>query len=114
MLKTLFFGTPDFALPSFRACLEHSTLLGVVTQPDRPRGRGHQVLPCPVKEAALATGLPAFSPASLRKPSADLEALQSFFRDHPADLFVVTAYGNLLPQTVLDLPRLGCVNVHAA
>jgi methionyl-tRNA formyltransferase len=113
-LRTVFFGTPDFAVPSLEAALAESDVIAVVTQPDRPRGRGQQVLPCPVKERALEAGVPVFSPPSLRKDSEEKERLFSFWRSHPVDLFCVTAYGNLLPEPVLTVPRLGCVNVHAS
>jgi len=113
-MKTVFFGTPDFALSSLRACQENSQLVAVVTQPDRPRGRGQKLSACPVKALALEWGLPVFSPASLRKPSEELAALHTLLAKESPDLFVVTAYGNLLPQNVLDLPKLGCINLHAS
>ncbi|MBS1982851.1 MAG: methionyl-tRNA formyltransferase [Bdellovibrionales bacterium] len=113
-LKTVFFGTPSFAVPSIRATFEQTQLGLVVTQPDRPRGRGHKVLPCEVKEEASKLGLRSFSPASLRKPSAELDELKASLANFGADLFIVTAYGNLLPQEFLDMPRLGCINVHAS
>lgn len=113
-LKTVFFGTPDFAVPSLEAALANSEVIAVVTQPDRPRGRGQQVLACPVKERAIAAGIPVFSPASLRKDSAEKAQLDAFFASHPTDLFCVTAYGNILPAEMLALPRLGAVNVHAS
>lgn len=113
-MKTVFFGTPDFALSSLRACRENSQLVAVVTQPDRPRGRGQKLSPCPVKALALEWNLPVFSPASLRKPSAELDAFETLLTQESPDLFVVTAYGNLLPQKVLDLPKLGCINLHAS
>lgn len=113
-LKTLFFGTPHFALSSFEATGRSSDLQAVVTQPDRPRGRGHQVSPCEIKEAAFKIGLKAFSPNSLKKNSPELADFENFLNSQNWDLFVVTAYGNLLPQKILDIPRLGCINVHAS
>jgi methionyl-tRNA formyltransferase len=113
-MKTVFFGTPDFALSSLSACHRSTELLAVLTQPDRPRGRGHKLSPCPVKVQALDWGLPVFSPLSLRKPSEELAAFESLLRSCDPDLFVVTAYGNLLPQRVLDHPKFGSINVHAS
>jgi len=113
-LRSVFFGTPDFALPSLEAALAHSEVIGVVTQPDRPRGRGQQVLACPVKTRAIEAKVPVFSPASLRKDSEERSRLLDFFSGNPVDLFCVTAYGNLLPEPILTLPRFGCVNVHAS
>jgi methionyl-tRNA formyltransferase len=113
-MKTVFFGTPDFALTSLEACHKHSDLLAVVTQPDRPRGRGQKLSPCPVKALAQEWGIPVFSPPSLRKESEELAELSRLLASTPPDLFVVTAYGNLLPQKLLDLPPLGAINVHAS
>lgn len=113
-LKTYFFGTPDFALASLEATYKNSALQAVICQPDRPRGRGQKLSPCPVKEFAQQKGVKIFSPASLRKASPELEELRSFMQLNPADLFVVTAYGNLLTQEFLDAPQLGAVNVHAS
>ncbi|MEO6459128.1 MAG: methionyl-tRNA formyltransferase [Bdellovibrionota bacterium] len=113
-MKTVFFGTPDFALSSLEACRDKSQLVGVVTQPDRPRGRGQKLSPCPIKERALEWNLPAFSPASLRKSGEELSALEKFIAQEKPDLFVVTAYGNLLPQKFLDLTPWGAINLHAS
>lgn len=113
-MKTVFFGTPDFALSSLEACRSSSELVAVITQPDRPRGRGQKLSPCPVKAKAQQWGVPAFSPQSLRKASPELIELEAFLTETKPDLFVVTAYGNLLPQRVLDMPPLGCINVHAS
>ena len=112
---SLFFGTPDFAVPSLKAALKTTRVLAVVTQPDRPRGRGHLVTPCPVKALAVESGIPVFSPPSLRKPSEELTRLKEFLAP-PAllDYVIVTAYGNLLPQEFLDLARVGPINVHAS
>ncbi len=113
-LKAVFFGTPDFALPSLQAALATTDILAVVTQPDRPRGRGQKVLPCGVKALALEGGLRCFSPSSLRKSSPELDELLSFLDAHSPDLFLVTAYGNILPESFLARPRLGAINVHAS
>lgn len=119
--SSIFFGTPDFALPSILSALECTNVLGVVTQPDRPRGRGQKLSPCPVKKIGLDHNLPCFSPVSLRKRSADEEAAKAFDAfvswknsiERP-DFLIVTAYGNILPQEILDWPRFAPINVHAS
>lgn len=103
-------GTPDFAVP----CLEKIVSLGypvtgVFTQPDKPKGRGYKLLPPPVKELALRENLPVFQPASVKTD----EAYETLKNCAP-DLIVVVAYGKILPKRVLDLPRYGCINVHAS
>ncbi len=102
-------------MPSLEAALATTDVVGVVTQPDRPKGRGLEVLPCPVKIRALERGLPVFSPSSLKKASDELARLDEFLgaRERP-DFVLVTAYGNLLPQRFLDLARRGPINVHAS
>jgi methionyl-tRNA formyltransferase len=109
-LRVLFFGTPAFAVPSLEALVDAGhQLVGVVTQPDRPRGRGHKVVPEAVKIAALARGLEVLQPTRLKASEllADLRALS-------ADLGVVAAYGRILPAELLAIPRLGLLNVHAS
>ncbi|PQA42363.1 methionyl-tRNA formyltransferase [Amnimonas aquatica] len=109
-LRIVFAGTPDFAAESLRALLQgHHDVIAVYTQPDRPAGRGRGLKASPVKELALVHDLPVFQPASLRDADAqaELAALKP-------DLMVVAAYGLILPQAVLDAPRLGCINVHAS
>lgn len=109
-LRILFAGTPDFSVPPLRALLNSPhQVVGVYTQPDRPAGRGRKLTPSPVKEVALHAGIPVEQPVNF-KAEADLQRLESY----QADLMVVVAYGLLLPQRVLDAPRLGCVNVHAS
>jgi methionyl-tRNA formyltransferase len=109
-LNILFAGTPEFALPAFKVLLQSEhRVVAAYTQPDRPAGRGRKLTPSPVKELALASGIPVMQPASLRDPAA-LEQLRGF----SADLMVVVAYGLLLPKGVLEVPRLGCVNIHAS
>ncbi len=112
--KVVFWGSPEFSLPSLKACEDAAEIVAVVTQPDKERGRGHEVLPTPVKAYALARGLPVFSPKSLRKPDEETERLLSFLSKREADFFVVVAYGNLLPDSVLALPRQVPVNIHAS
>jgi methionyl-tRNA formyltransferase len=103
-------GTPEFAVPSLRALVEaDATVAAAVSQPDRPSGRGGRLQPPPVKLAALELGVPVLQPDALRD-QAIIEQLQSL----NADVFVVAAYGKILPRVVLDVPRRGCVNVHAS
>jgi methionyl-tRNA formyltransferase len=109
-LRIAFAGTPEFALPALDALAASThTLVGVLTQPDRRAGRGRTVRASPVKQRALALGLPVAQPQKL-SAEADWLAL----RDWRADLLVVVAYGLLLPRAVLALPRLGCLNIHAS
>jgi len=108
--RIVFFGSPDFAVPTLRALVEAGYRIGlVVTQPDRPAGRGGRLHPPPVKRVALELGLPVFQPDTLRDDAA-LERLQAA---HP-DAFVIAAYGKILPQRILDVPRRGSLNVHAS
>jgi methionyl-tRNA formyltransferase len=109
-LRVVFFGTPEFALPTLRALLASRHLVvGVVTQPDRPRGRGHQLSPSPVKTLAMSRNIPVLQPEKMRD-EAFLEALRLL----DADLGVVAAYGRILTDTILATPRLGLINVHAS
>ena len=109
-LKILFAGTPAFAAEALGALLESGQrVIGVYTQPDRPMGRGRKQLHGPVKQLALANDLPVFQPPSLKD-----QAQQTALAALGADLMVVAAYGLLLPQAVLDAPRLGCINIHAS
>lgn len=108
--RVVFFGTPDFAVPSLAALLEADiTVVGVVTQPDRPQGRGLTLQAPPVKELALEYGLPVLQPERIREP----EAIEAIAALRP-DCFVVVAYGQILPRTLLEMPRLGAYNVHAS
>ena len=109
-LRVAFAGTPDFALPAFHALVgSRHTVVGVLTQPDRPKGRGRQLAASPVKLAAQACGVPVSQPVTLKTEAdrADLAAWQP-------DVLVVVAYGLILPRAALELPRLGCVNIHAS
>lgn len=109
-LRILFFGTPAFAVPSLTALATSShTVAGVVTQPDRPKGRGHRVVSSPVKATATTFGLPVFQPERLADPE-----LLAALRALAPDLGVVVAYGRILPVELLSLPRLGMINVHAS
>jgi methionyl-tRNA formyltransferase len=109
-LRVVFFGTPSFAVPSLDALLDSvHAVVGIVTQPDRPRGRGQKTTAAPVKARALEAGLPILQPASLKDP-AFISALTAL----GADLGVVAAYGKILTDAVLAIPRLGMINVHAS
>jgi methionyl-tRNA formyltransferase len=109
-LRVAFAGTPDFAVPPLEALRASGhELVGVLTQPDRPKGRGQQLAASPVKQAAQRHGLPVLQPPSLRN-----EAVRAEVAALRPDVLVVVAYGLILPQAVLDLPRLGCVNIHAS
>lgn len=112
--KIVFWGSPDFSLPAFEACLEHGEVLAVVTQPDKERGRGHELLPTEVKAAALKKNIPVYAPKSLRKIDEEAQRLLDLLEKREADFFVVVAYGNLLPQKVLDFPLKACVNIHGS
>ncbi len=109
-MRIAFAGTPDFAVPALEALLHSThTVVGVLTQPDRPKGRGRQIAASPVKETALAHGVPISQPQTLKEEAgrADLASWQ-------ADALVVVAYGLILPRAALALPRLGCLNIHAS
>jgi methionyl-tRNA formyltransferase len=107
--RALFFGTPDFAVPALQALHELATVSLVVTQPDRPKGRGMKLAPPPVKQLALELGLPVLQPTKVRTPD-----FAATLREHNADVALVIAYGRILPKAVLETPRLGCLNVHAS
>lgn len=108
-MKIIFMGTPVFAVMSLEACLEVGEVIAVVTQPDKPRGRGQEVSFSPVKELAVAKNLPVLQPVKIRGTD-----FAQQLKELGADIAVVTAYGKILPQDVLDAPRRGCVNVHAS
>lgn len=108
-MKIIFAGTPQFAASALAALLEEHQIVAVLTQPDRPSGRGMQLMASPVKQLALKHGVQVLQPASLRTEEAqrEISALD-------ADVMVVAAYGLILPKTVLDMPRHGCLNIHAS
>lgn len=108
--RLIFFGTPAFAVPSIRALVDSPhRVVAVVTQPDRPRGRGHAVSPSPVKALALDHDIPVLQPHNLRDASVAAQ-----LADYTADLGIVAAYGKILPSSVLESTRIGLVNVHAS
>ena len=109
-LRVVFFGTPAFAVPTLNAMLASRHIVaGVVTQPDRPRGRGQKLSASPVKDAALAAGLTVLQPESVKTTefAQQLAALR-------ADIGIVAAYGQILTETLLSTPRFGMINVHAS
>lgn len=109
-MRIIFAGTPDFAVPALQTLLdsEHE-ICAVYTQPDRPAGRGRKLTPSPIKALALTAGLPVYQPENFK----NLEDLEQF-KVLDADLMVVVAYGLILPQAVIDAPRLGCINIHGS
>jgi len=113
-MRLIFAGTPEFAATALQALLDagHQVSL-VLTQPDRPAGRGMQLLPSAVKQLALRHGIALYQPERLKDPSSH-DPIQAAVESNQADLLVVAAYGLILPQAVLDLPRLGCINIHAS
>jgi methionyl-tRNA formyltransferase len=109
-MNLVFLGTPSFAVPTLeRIASERHRMLGVFTQPDRPKGRGGQLAASAVKETALALGLPVFQPERIRRP----ESVEQLRAMHP-DAMVVVGYGQIIPQSIIDIPRLGIINVHAS
>ena len=108
-MKIVFMGTPEFAVPSLKAlCDAGYDVVGVFTQPDRPKGRGNKVIASPVKQLAVEKGIPVFQPLRIRKDGVeDLKALAP-------DLCVTAAFGQILSQEILDIPRIGTINVHAS
>ena len=109
-MRVVFMGTPDFAVPTLQVLLDsRHDVVGVVTQPDRPKGRSGKLQPSPVKEKAMEAGVLVLQPEKVKDPAffPELEALQP-------DVIVVVAFGQILPETVLNLPEYGCMNVHAS
>ncbi len=109
-MNIVFMGTPEFAVPCLKALIESDNKIsGVFTQPDKPKGRGHKVLPPPVKELALKYDIPVFQPQSLK----DEEVYKTLTTLSP-DVIIVVAYGKILPEEILSLPKYGCINIHAS
>lgn len=108
-MRILFMGTPEFAVPSLKVLVGEHDVVGVVTQPDRPAGRGQKLVLSPVKQTALELGLPVLQPEKVSTPQVmdELEALK-------ADLFVVVAFGQKIPDRLLAAPKFGCINVHSS
>jgi len=109
-MRILFMGTPDIAASCLKALIDAKMeVIGAVSQPDRPKGRGHKLMPTEVKEVALSSGIPVFQPESLK----DGEFLQ-VLEDLKPDVIAVVAYGKILPKYIIDYPKYGCINVHAS
>ena len=108
-MRTVFMGTPDFGLGCLDVLYEKTDVVGVVSQPDKKKGRGHKLLPTPVKAHAQSLGIPVFQPEKLKNG----EFLDTLKKLNP-ELIVVVAYGKILPEYILDYPKLGCINVHAS
>ena len=109
-MRIVFMGTPDFSVPALKALVEAGhQVIAVVTQPDKPKGRGKEVQMTPVKIQAMEYGIPVYQPAKVREASF-VEVLKGL----EADVYVVIAFGQILPKAVLELPKYGCINIHAS
>lgn len=109
-MKIVFMGTPDFAVPSLKKLIEEFEVVAVLTQPDRPKGRGKSIAMSPVKEVALEHDIPVYQPVRLRKEPEVIEKI----RELNPDFIVVVAFGQILPKEVLDIPKYGCINLHGS
>lgn len=109
-MNIVFMGTPDFAVPSLKAIIEKFGVKAVLTQPDRPKGRGKAMAMSPVKEVAIAHNIPVFQPEKLRKEPELIEKLKAM----DLDFIIVVAYGQILSREVLDIPKFGCINLHGS
>ena len=107
LMRVLFAGTPDFSVPALEQLLIEHNIIGVFTQPDRQSGRGKKITMPPIKKVALFHNIPVHQPESLRNQASSIADLKP-------DVFIVVAYGMILPQEILDIPRLGCINIHAS
>lgn len=108
-MRVVFMGTPDFSVPALQALISAHEVAAVVTQPDKPKGRGKAMQYPPVKEAALSAGIPVYQPVRVRE-----EAFVEKLREINPDVIVVAAFGQILPESILNLPRYGCINIHAS
>lgn len=108
-MRVVFMGTPDFSVPTLQAMIDHHEVIGVVTQPDKPKGRGKSMAYPPVKEKALEYDLPVYQPKRARDP----EFIEILKQLNP-DVIVVVAFGQILPKEILDIPKYGCINGHAS
>ncbi len=108
-MRVVFMGTPDFAVPALEALISAHEVAAVVTQPDKPKGRGKAMQYPPVKEAALAAGIPVYQPVRVRD-----EAFVETLKEISPDVIVVAAFGQILPESILNLPPRGCINIHAS
>ncbi len=108
-MKVIFMGTPEFSVPTLEALIENHEVIGVVTQPDKRKGRGKAMAFSPVKETALAHNIPVYQPMKVRE-----ETFVGTLRELAPDVIVVVAFGQILPESILNLPKYGCINVHAS
>ena len=109
-MKIVYMGTPDFAVPPLAALVENGyEVTAVITQPDKPKGRGKTLMPTPVKEEALKHEIPVYPPAKVRNP----EFLETLKKLEP-DMIIVAAFGQIIPKVILDMPQYGCINIHAS
>ena len=108
-MRVIFMGTPNFAVPSLEALLQHHEVVLVVTQPDKPKGRGKKMAFSPIKECALQHNIPVLQPAKVREPEFVEE-----LRKYQPDLIAVTAFGQILTEDILSIPKYGCINVHGS
>jgi len=114
-MKIVFMGTPDFSVPCLKAIAGNSSyeVAAVFTQPDRPKGRGYKMIPTPVKACAQEYDIPVYQPLSLRKGE-DAEKSMEILKGINPDVIIVVAYGQILPKEILELPKHGCINIHAS
>ncbi|MEE7583415.1 MAG: methionyl-tRNA formyltransferase [Oscillospiraceae bacterium] len=113
-MNIVFMGTPDFAVPCLKALVDAKhNVQAVFTQPDKPRGRGNKLVPTPVKKFAIECNIPVYQPTGLRKGN-DAESSLQVLQELNPDLIVVVAYGQILPKSILDLPKYRCINIHAS
>lgn len=108
-MKAIFMGTPDFAVPCLAALCEVAEVTAVITQPDKPKGRGKQMQPTPVKVEAMARNIPVYQPEKVKTPE-----FTAKLKEMAPDIIIVVAFGQILSQEILDIPKYGCVNVHAS
>lgn len=109
-MRIVYMGTPDFAVNPLHALAKAGyEVVGVVTQPDKPKGRGKTMLPTPVKEEAMKHGFPVFQPLKVRDPE-----FLSILKELAPDIIVVAAFGQIIPKSILDMPKYGCINIHAS
>ena len=108
-MRVVFMGTPDFSVPALEKIAERHEVTGVVTQQDRPKGRGHKMQFTPVKEKAIELDIPVFQPEKVKNPE-----FVDILREMNPDVIVVIAFGQILSKEILDLPKHGCINVHAS
>lgn len=109
-MNIIFMGTPDFAVPSLEKLIENYNVTAVFTQPDRPKGRGKKIATSPIKDVALKYNIPVYQPEKIRNNSESIEAIKSL----KPDFIIVVAFGQILPKEILEIPKYGCINLHAS